>query len=63
LAWSPPTIPENVKSIPPFVTFKNALFDALRVAQKAFPESAEVLIFPNLRITYPRFIRLIDIKT
>jgi len=51
-----PTIPEDIKGNLPFVTFEDTLFDALRTAQKAFPDKAEVLIFPNGGTTYPHFV-------
>lgn len=51
------TIPEEVKGNLPFVTFEDTLFDALRGAQKIFPNQAEVLIFPNGGTTYPHFKR------
>lgn len=57
LTLDAPTIPNEVKSNLPFVTFEDTLFNALRAAQKAFPEAADVLIFPNGGTTYPRFIR------
>ncbi len=50
-----PTIPDEVKDNLPFVTFEDTLFDALREAQKVFPNKAEVLIFPNGGTTYPNF--------
>lgn len=52
-----PTIPEDVKENLPFVTFEDTLFDALREAQKTFPEKAEVLIFPNGGTTFPQFTK------
>jgi nickel-dependent lactate racemase len=52
-----PTIPEEVQENLPFVTFEKDLSAALAAARRAFPEKAEVLIFPNGGTTYPDFSR------
>ena len=48
-----PTIPEEIHSHLPFVTFWPSVGDALAAARKVFPGQADVLVFPGGGITYP----------
>lgn len=48
-----PTIPAETQKGLPFVRFTSSPEEALRLAQRKFPEKAEVLVFPHGGITYP----------
>jgi nickel-dependent lactate racemase len=48
-----PTIPADVRTKLPFVTFVGSVEGALAAARRRFPGRAEVLVFPHGGITYP----------
>ncbi len=50
-----PTIPLETRKGLPFVRFTESPEAALQLAQRKFPEKAEVLVFPYGGITYPEF--------
>ncbi|MGC9334395.1 MAG: hypothetical protein ACP5JJ_09625, partial [Anaerolineae bacterium] len=48
-----PTIPAEVQTNLPFVTFVDSVEEAIAAARRRFPGRADVLAFPYGGITYP----------
>ena len=48
-----PSLPDEVKSNLVFVQFASCLDEAVRIAERRFPGSASVLVFPHGGTTYP----------